>query len=142
LAAGQRARDRVRALRSVGSAAFGRNWLGESPDWRLIEAIDVWEREAHSIDLPAGWRSRLGSLGNLSAFAAETAAFGNGLEAVAEELRSLLLDLGVDYREAFGVTDLESIPLLESRDRLAAMAAGPAGLLQWCTWRIWSREAR
>ncbi len=142
LATGQRARDRVRALQSVGNSAFGRGWLGESSDWRLIEAIDAWEREAHSMDLPVGWQSRLGSLGSLSAFAGETAAFGKGLEPVTEELQSLLLALGVDCREAFGVTDLESIALFELRDRLAAMAAGPAGLLQWCTWRIWSREAR
>ncbi|MGH9893283.1 MAG: DEAD/DEAH box helicase, partial [bacterium] len=56
-------------------------------------------------------------------------------------LRSLLVGLSFDCSDGFGVSDLESVPLPELGERLAAMGTSPERLQQWCTWRIWGREA-
>lgn len=142
LTTGQRARQHVRTHNALGAAAFGREWAAEESDWPLLQAIQAWERNARAVDLPPGWQGKVARITDLAAFASDAAALSQDLDTEHLEVQRLWHDLSYDVSEGFQQTDLDSIPLETLRDRLAAFASEPERLHQWCTWQIWSREAR
>jgi very-short-patch-repair endonuclease len=139
---GQGARESVRQLQSVGQSAFGRNWAGEKSPWALLRDIELWEREVSQIDLPAGWRVRLNAIANPADFAADAASLADQLKVALSTLQSLFADLSFDITHGFAVKEIEAAAMSEIRERLALMAASADKLQQWCTWRVWTREAR
>lgn len=142
LAAGQRARGHIRAEDALGRSAFGSNWRGERSDWATLETIEIWEGGIQSANLPPSWRRHLHTIGDLAVFAVDVQAFARDVEARGSELGSFFHDMSFDVREAFGDADLASVPLSTLRDRLGVFGTAAGRLQQWCTWRIWCREAR
>jgi len=142
LITGQRARQHVRTHSALAAAAFGEEWAAEESDWSLLQAIQAWERDTRTVDLPPGWQGKVAGIADLPAFASDAATFSQDLEAELLEVQRLWEDVSYNLSEGFQQTDVESILLSTLRDRLAALASEPERLHQWCTWRIWSREAR
>ena len=142
LSTGQQARQFVRAHDAIGASGFGSKWLGENSDWALLDAIEKWERRARDSDLPDGWRTLIGRIRDWNAFVTDTARLGQAVAEVEAGLRGLFADLNLDLQEGLGTNDTSVVSLSSLRDRVGEMAAEPQRVHQWCTWRIWSREAR
>lgn len=142
LITGQRARQHLRSFDAVGVAAFGTEWAAEKSDWPLLAAIQAWEREARSIDLPLGWQQGVAEIQDLAAFASDAGLLFDALEARLQEVGRLWEDLAFNFKEGFQQAELDSVELSVLSDRLAAFASRPEKLNEWCVWRLWSNEAR
>ncbi len=142
LAAGQRERELLSSFDALGLSAFGSHWSGEHSDWQALQAICEWEKSAAGFVLPAQWRCRFASIGDLAAFSRDIQSFASSAEAIHTELSEFFSQLSFDVQQRFGVDDIASIPFVSLEQILATLATHAARFSEWSVWRVWSHEAK
>ena len=142
IVAGQRSLRQIRAADAVGREAFGDAWRGPRTDWYAHARVVDWMTRGR--ELFPDWVLAEGvapipvTAGLASALAGVREVIGR-LRVALDRLR---LELALDVPSAFGVSDLDAVPLTQLRTRMTAWVEQPDGLLEWCTYVGWSRLAR
>jgi very-short-patch-repair endonuclease len=128
---------------ALGEQALKPDWLGESTDWNKMRALLNWEQAGRDAGLSEDFRILAATIKSPERLADPVLRATESLDVALAALRPVLQLLRLDFRIAFGVTDLESVPLALLRDRIAAWRGAPDQLSSWMMYRDrWERLAQ
>ena len=138
---GQRALRQLAGQDRLGRAAFGTLWRGAQSDWTVLSKIERWERDGRQDGILAGAPARLPQLRDVKRLGALAAQLGQLLDAVLGRCRALFGRLELRLDEAFGVAELDALPLESLEARLAAWVEQGEALETWLAYRRLARTA-
>lgn len=124
----------------VGQQAFGSLWRGPESDWQQLRAITQWVKDAAKPGVADNFREVFSRLADSQPCAALAKNARSDFNRCLDELQQVFTQLQLDLREAFGKTDVHSLPLLEVRDQLRGWQARPETLHAWIAY--WRRASR
>ncbi len=127
------------AAQQVGRQAFSSMWRGADSDWPALAALADWERACREAGVPEDFRQTVAgaNLPQAQPLAAQLAAEA---PAALEELRRLFDSVELDVASAFGVGELDDVPLDALLRRLALWRENAGRMTQWVAYCVrWRR---
>jgi very-short-patch-repair endonuclease len=133
----QAARRTFATVQNTGEA-FGKKWHGLDSDWTLLRACAEW-RTAHD-SLPPDYFAKLAE-GKRDQISLAHATLRDGLPTFTAELQSLLDNLKLDLKRAFGVDNVLDVSIAGLADRLAEWSKAREQVTRWIAFAERGREA-
>jgi very-short-patch-repair endonuclease len=117
--------------RQIGHKAFGKFWQGVESDWQALAAIATWEAETRAANAPASFRQIMAGLEDTSKTLALTKEIATHLDSVLQDIQRLFVQVKLNVKTAFGVSDIRVIPLATLKSRLEAWVSNGESIAQW-----------
>jgi len=142
LVTGQRALRTLRDDDTLGTRAFGSAWRRERSDWAQLQATFDWVEAQHSEGLGIEFRQTVAALANPASLETLATTLYRDFEACAPVFNAFVTDLNLDLVEAFGASDLESVPFAELESRLESCLLDPRSIFGWSHYVARRRQAQ
>jgi very-short-patch-repair endonuclease len=141
LAAGQSSIGAVRQHTELGQQAFGSKWNGEKSDWSALKAIEAWEQANRDAGLLATFKEIFVRCNDSASAGMQAKGIETETTVLLADIKGLFREVKLNTKEAFGIDDLEQIPIPMLLDRLNNWHETTAKLAGWVTFHIRARKA-
>lgn len=120
----------------LGRRAFGSLWSGSDSRWGALQAIDAWETKVREAGVIRDFRRAVGAVTDEHQIADLVKRIEQNLTSALSELSNLLELTALDVPAAFGVADLNTVPLGELIGRVDAWHRHAESVSEWVTFRL------
>jgi len=140
--AAQRHAVAIRAGAEAGKLAFGHAWRERASDWEQLAAVVAWVSDEAQSRLGADFRTAFTQLDASEDFAVLRAALDTVVDTTSRAARTVVEEMVLNTRAAFGVENIDRVPFEALTSRLDGWRARLDDLTVWSAWFVRARAAR